>query len=608
MKRYINKVKSLVLLATVSFGFASCGDFLEIEPKTFVSEDNFWNEKTDIDQMVAGVYVKMQSSAFIERLVVWGEVRSDNIVEGLNASNQTNLYRTLKENLLSTNSYTDWTQFYSVINACNNIIEMAPVVSEKDPVYTASDVLATQAEMSCIRDLCYFYLVRAFKDVPYYTYAINSEDDVAPIPATSGDSIVGCLIEDLEGVASNALKAYPKDNSNVYNSTRNRITQNAIYSLLADLCLWDGQYQKCVDYAQRVIDAKYYEYMEDYSNSTSNTNGSLALFRHPDDRFSKGFPLYPCFSGNTYGNDFTQVFGENQNSFESIFELAFTYDGNSSNYISNSSLGSLYGEHSSGGNEGEGYLGVNDNIISDIANSQTGSIFNNRYDVRYYANLYNPDFKNNEFTKGYASKYVNTGANITTASGSTLPFTVMFDNTINTNRNWIFYRLTDVMLLQAQALIELGSEINEYDEEGNAKSTTLDDNLTRAFYIIWAVNRRSVMTNSTSASSGYELDMTSYQTKAQLEDLAMKERRRELMFEGKRWFDMLRFCHRDGNTDYIKSHVSAKGSSGSTSSLFTNYESLYWPYSKTEVKNNSALSQKPYYGNDDDEDNYKSTK
>jgi len=88
----------------------------------------------------------------------------------------------------------------------------------------------------------------------------------------------------------------------------------------------------------------------------------------------------------------------------------------------------------------------------------------------------------------------------------------------------------------------------------------------------------------------------------------MKERRRELMFEGKRWFDMLRFCHRDGNTDYIKSHVSAKGSSGSTSSLFTNYESLYWPYSKTEVKNNSALSQKPYYGNDDDEDNYKSTK
>ena len=53
MKTY--KVKSLFVAVLACLGLTSCGDFLEIEPKTFVSEDNFWNEKTDVDQMVIGV-------------------------------------------------------------------------------------------------------------------------------------------------------------------------------------------------------------------------------------------------------------------------------------------------------------------------------------------------------------------------------------------------------------------------------------------------------------------------------------------------------------------------------------------------------------------------
>ncbi len=610
MKRNINIIKLLVVLCTLGVGLTSCGDFLEVEPKTFVSEDNFWNEKTDIEQMVAGTYVKMQSDGFISRCIMWGETRSDNIVEGLNCSGQTDIYRTLKENLLSTNGFTAWINFYAVINQCNTVIEMAPVVSEKDPVYTESDVLATQAEMAAIRSLCYFYLVRAFKDVPYYTYAIQGEDQVSPISASNGDSIVSCLIEDLESRVSYALKAYPKDTNSNYNSNCNRITQNAIYALLADMCLWNGQYEKCVQYAQNVIDAKYNEYQEDYSNSTSMTNGSITLFRNSNDTYSKGFPMYPCFTGNIYGNNFNQIFGDSQNSFESIFELAFTYDGRDNNYLSNSALGSLYGNHySSSGNSGKGYLGVNENIISDISSSTSGTIYDHRYDVRYYTDLYNPTYNSNEFTTGYSAKYVSTGVTVTQGTGTTtLPFVPEFTNSIYANRNFIFYRLTDVMLMQAAALVELGNVQNEYDEDGNVTTSTLDDNLKRAFYIVWAVNRRSIMTNSTTATSSYEININNYKTKSQFEELVLKERRRELMFEGKRWFDLLRLCHRDKSTDYIRSHVSAKGTSGSTSSLFTNYESLYWPYNKTEVKNNDALSQKPFYGDDTDDDSFSSTK
>ena len=217
MKNY--KIKSIILAGVACLGLSSCGDFLNIEPKTFVSEDNFWNEKTDIDQMVAGTYVKMQSSDIISRCIVWGELRSDNLGEGLNCSGQTDLYRALRCNLLSTNRYCEWQSFYSVINQCNIVIARAPEVSEKDPTYTQSNVLATQAEMAFLRDLCYFYLVRAFKDVPYYTYPIQTDEDAQPIGVTDGDEIVKALIADLEGVVSNALKAYPKDNNRNYNNS-----------------------------------------------------------------------------------------------------------------------------------------------------------------------------------------------------------------------------------------------------------------------------------------------------------------------------------------------------------------------------------------------------
>jgi len=621
-----NKIKSLLGVALVSLCLTSCGDFLEIEPKTFVSEDNFWNEKTDIDQMVAGVYTKMQNDAYIRRCIMWGETRSDNIGEGLNCSGQTDIYRTLKEYLLSTNSFTDWTPFYSVINQCNIIITRAPEVSEKDPTYTQSDVLATQAEMSFLRALSYFYLVRAFKDVPYYTYAIQSDDDAAPIAATDGDEIVRNLIADLESVVSNALKAYPEDygvsksSSTYYNTNRNRVTQNAIYSLLADLCLWDGQYQKCIDYAQKVIDAKCEEYEEEYSNSTSMTNGRPSMFKWDDDTYSKGYPLYPCFSGTSYGNDFDEIFG-NGSSFESIFELAFTYDGTSStsNCITNSACAALYGNHyqsgTKGANSGQGYLAAYETIVTDLSES-TFKVFLNKYDSRYYENIFVPINTTSSTTTAYPNKFASTSVTVETQSGQTLPFAASYGSDIYANRNWIFYRLTDVMLMQAEALIE-SATYDEYQVTTTAEdgSTTplldangdqvYEENLKKAFALIYAVNRRSIMVNSTSNTNAksYDLKFASYQRKGILRSLCLSERRRELMFEGKRWFDLLRYCHREGSVDYIKNTVPSK-SGGSTP---VSYEALFWPYNKYVLKNNSLLTQKAYYGDDDSEGDFSST-
>ncbi len=619
MKNY--KIKSLLGLVLISFGLTSCGDFLEVEPKTFVSEDNFWNERTDIDQMVIGTYVKMQSDAYIRRCIMWGETRSDNVGEGLECeSKAVDVYRTLREYLLSTNQFSDWTSFYSVINQCNIIISRAPEVSEKDPTYTASDVLATQAEMSFLRALSYFYLVRAFKDVPYYTYPIQSDDDAKPIAASNGDDIVHALIADLEAVVPNALKAYPKDTkaggdvATYYNSNCNRATQNAIYALLADLCLWDGQYQKCITYAQRVIDAKY----EDYIAENDEADGTT-LYKWDNDTESKGYPLYPCFVGTSnYGNDFNSIFGVGS-SFESLFELAYTYDGGSSTSgcLTNTGCASLYGNYyptgSSGANSGQGFLAVYDDVAADLTND-TKKVFDHKYDCRYYENMNASSSSDAGTTSAFVSKFVNTNCLIEQTNSTSVPFEATFFHQEYANRNWIFYRLTDVMLMQAEALIEsaqhesyqvmttdsLGMEVPAVDDNGDP---VYDENLKKAFSLIYAVNRRSIMTPSSTSSSTYALDIKNYQKKNMLRTLCLKERRRELMFEGKRWFDLLRYCHRTGTVDYIKNNVPSK----SGGAVPVNYEALFWPYNKYVLKNNSMLTQKTYYGEDDSEGNFSST-
>ncbi len=601
-----NAIRTLLVVAIASLGLVSCGDFLEIEPKNFVSENNFWNEKSDVDNMVTGVYTKMQSKDLIERCIMWGETRADNIIDGLNCErDDKNIYRTLQEQLLETNPYCDWRSFYNVINQCNTIIQRAPEVSMKDPAYQESDMRATQAEMAFVRDLCYFYLVRAFKDVPYYTYSIQSDEDAVDIAPSRGDSIIGCLIEDLDTMVAYALKAYPKvDTSNdgvgkKYNSNCNRTTQNSIYALLADLCLWDGQYQRCIDYAQKVIDAKRQEYSDDFSSKQNqsttitiidgvmvSSSNNVELFKWSEDT-GEGYPLIPCFSSalsssDSYGADFNSIFGNNGNSFESIFELCFTPSTSESSYINNFACARLYGNNFGktidgiAANGGKGYLGVADEIYGDLPN-KAYKIFRNEYDCRFYTSIL-PE-KTDDYTSATIAKYVAMGvsASLNSSDKATLKFASGGINVVQNihEYNWIFYRLTDVMLMQAEALIELGDT---------------EENLRKAFSLIYAVNRRSIMAPTVGTSSVVttnELKYTSYNSQELMRELCKAERRRELMFEGKRWFDMLRYYRRDGKLDQIPQKRLAE--------KITNPEKLYWPYYYLDLRNNSLLDQKPAY-------------
>lgn len=613
MKRINNYFKNIALVVVSALALSSCGDWLELEPKDRITEDNFWNEKTDVIQYLLGAYTDMQSSGFIERCIVWGEGRSDNFEINKDVSGGA-LYDTQINNILTTNAYTYWTTFYSVINRCNVLMEKAPVVADLDPAFKTSELNAVIAEASAIRALCYFYLVRAYGEVPFVKEAVTQEDQITYPKQTPGADIMDWLISDLESKVDMAYNVYPQTDLGPDGYSSNRITRNAIYAILADLCLWRERYDDVLVYTDKIIKNKFAEYKEEYKGTTTSRYvGGIKLFCYPEDEdapsdpdMGKGYPLYTCYetytsaTTATYGYDYSAIFGQG-NSFEGILELNYnnSSDREGSKGIANTAVGALYGQYlndkKAEGADGQGRLVVYKDLVSEISpSSSTTKNENNKncylseMDARYYYNF----VPQNDYQEGLIGKFVYDKVNLTASNRSKMSkgnYSPSRQAPTNyREKNWIFYRLTDVMLMRAEAYIEKGGE----------------DDLNKAFNLIWVVQHRSNMesgaqcttVNDYISSCPHTIVRTDYTTQNDFRYLLLKERRRELIFEGKRWFDMLRYACRDFNDfggEYIRSACRAKYSS--TSELFSSLYSLYWPVNKTEMKTNPNLRQNPFY-------------
>lgn len=82
----------------------------------------------------------------------------------------------------------------------------------------------------------------------------------------------------------------------------------------------------------------------------------------------------------------------------------------------------------------------------------------------------------------------------------------------------------------------------------------------------------------------------------------MSERQRELMFEGKRWYDLVCRSRRDGNTQYLREQTLMKFTTNTSaiSGKLAKMDYIYWPYNIDELKVNKNLIQNPAFGSGED--------
>ena len=560
----------MLLLAAATQGLlSSCSDFLSIEPQNEIVLENYWTEEKDVSSVLNSCYAQLESRDCISRMIVWGELRSDNMTTGSGTYN--NLQQILKENILETNDYTNWQCFYQVINQCNTVIHYAPGVNAIDPNFTDSELRATIAEAKTIRALCYFYLIRTFRDVPYVTEPSKEDSQDFQVEASPFAQVLDSLIADVESVKDDAVRSYGEES--VENTCR--ITRWACYSLLADLYLWKGEWQKCIDYCDLVIDQKIRDYEEAYEKNPTTLTIEL-------------YDKYPLISesassSNYAGNTYTEIFGTG-NSFESIFELNFV----NNQSVTNGAVSSFYGSSSNK----TGQIGVPTFLNSDIFTGQNK--YFQKTDCRSLENMVE---QNN---KVYISKYVNQSVSFRTSTTTGSAPTVTGTARSSAYANWIIYRLTDVMLMRAEAEVELAGDV----EEGAALTDEQTTHYRNAFDCVSAIWRRA---NNKRTSTVGVLSFDTYATsRTTMEDLVLDERQRELMFEGKRWFDLVRLSRREGDNSRLIEKVLPKFQEN-TSAIrikLSTADVLYWPYNREELKQNPKLVQNPAYVTDNTEQNF----
>lgn len=576
----INIYKTLLVSACafITLGTTSCDDFLTIYPSNEITEEQFWEDRTDLESGIRGCWKQFISQDIMERMVVWGECRSDNF--DLMTESWDDMKDLMNANLLETNSLFNWSAFYKTINFCNKVLQYGPLVVERDKSFTSEDWKPVEAEMKALRALNYFYLVRTFREIPFEFNPIGSEHDVKEHSGRQfmAEVVLDSIINDVEAVKDNGMRQYTNELDN-----KGRFTRESIYTLLADMYLWraaknaspdsvakygsksQDDYQKVIEYCDAVLDM----YMERYDRDNPMGGGTSS------ENNENPYHLIRMNANGGTQDVVDDVYDEifvQKNSRESILELQFDGSTNSNTCLYNyRDYNGLYRHR----DNNTGLLQASAPCQTVTRNIDNTSGLFSQSDIRRWQSLVYTEAGQRVYSIGKYTYQSITHDNLEDNSEGTenafIP-TGLFSS------NWIIYRLSDVLLMKAEAITRLDAPTTEQLQD--------------AFNCVTMILYRS---NPSVTTDRDKLSFTDYQEPSQLFDLVMRERRREFFGEGKRWFDLVRMAEHDGTTTNMLTLLLTKYATNTNAvrAKLASMNSLYSPVYENELKVNPNLHQNP---------------
>lgn len=161
MKKTINAIRNMAVIATVLFSAVSC---LEKYPGSAIPVDKAMHSFSDAEQHLVGVYASLKSSALYSGLLtILPDIQADlvNAVDG-NANTYGNIYQW---RILSNDPSVEavYASLYSVIGNCNFYLDNVDNVRKSISLDSELDALEDYTgQIYAIRALCYSELIKCF--------------------------------------------------------------------------------------------------------------------------------------------------------------------------------------------------------------------------------------------------------------------------------------------------------------------------------------------------------------------------------------------------------------------------------------------------------------
>lgn len=263
MLLYHKRIQPVLFLAFISL--VSCSRFLEVEPKTSISDQATITDKLSAEQAVRGIYSALaEGNYYGTSFPSIGYLSGDNVQW---TGSQSQVQEFINHQVSAENSTIGgaWTAIYRVINRANNVLEKVPGVT--DPVFT--DVQRNQylGEAYFLRALAYFDLVRTWGGAPIITTASKGPTDNAGIARATEAQTWKQVLDDLNR-AEQLLPA---------TTDRYRATKKTAYALKARYYLYQKNWEEAVAYSTLLLqETAQYNLLNTYGAFfTANARGTV---------------------------------------------------------------------------------------------------------------------------------------------------------------------------------------------------------------------------------------------------------------------------------------------------------------------------------------------
>lgn len=504
---------------------SSCNDYLDITPENTLPTEDVWNKKSNVEAVLNSTYYVMRE-AITTHLIPLGELRAG-IIKPTGSNNLAKL-----EIKSTDKTYTNWNVFYKMINSANAVLENAADVRNEDQTYTAEELNSHKAEAYFIRALAYFYLVRNWRDVPLITQSYEEDDVEYYVPQSDEATVMAQIKSDLNAAISlgAAKEAY-----DTKWETKGRCTVWAIYALMTDVCMWNKDFDEAITYADKILESK--------------------------------SPNAPQFMPTPTHTSWFSIFNPG-NSNEGIFELQYSAQKTNGTAFQTNNLPTLFYASSSKPT----YM-LSENFVREM-----------NLDATYIENLIS--FEEDMYARtrygaynaainsqvGYLWKY---------SGGSTLQ---QERTSSYYDPNFIIYRVSDIMLLKAEALVMRNAGANTEDNK-------------KALAIVNQIRQRTNLLDLDAADAEGGMRV--------LLDDVLQERLKELCGEGKAWYDLLRigrYVDPKGEVDFVRDflinnvvYYNLVAGESKVRSTLLDSNAWYLPVNEEEISRNDKLVQNPYY-------------